>query len=291
VLDAPLGDTWTFDGARWTRFNGVGPTARYGHAMATLGNVVVMFGGLVLTTHFGEVGAGNDTWTFDGAEWRQVPGIGPPPRWRASMATLGNKVVLFGGTLFAGSPVYDDTWTFDGTRWTQVKGAGPPARYSAAMTAVGNQVVLFGGSPISPNGSNPPFFADTWTFDGASWTQRGLDAGSSPHARYGLAMATLGSRAVLFSGVYDVFFRLAFLDDLWTFDASGWGMVAFDASAGPLPRAYPSVASYGARVVLFGGTYLGTMNDLWSYDGTSWTQVNATGPSARAVSAMATLIR
>ncbi len=287
--DAPLGDTWTFDGASWTRFDGIGPTARYGHAMATLGNVVVMFGGLVLTSYYGEVALGNDTWTFDGTQWRQVASTGPSPRWDAAMATLGKHVVLFGGTTYGGDDAYDDTWTFDGTSWTQVTGAGPPGRYSAGLTTVGGEVVLFGGI-ASPLGSLvPAFFNDTWTFDGTTWTQVASDSGSSPHPRYAPAMSALGTRALLFGGTYDMSFQLVFVDDLWTFDGSSWGMSIFDASAGPPVRQYPSVATLGGSVVLFGGQHSTFLNDTWSYDGSSWTQVNVPGPTGRAVAAMAAL--
>jgi hypothetical protein len=52
------------------------------------------------------------------------------------MATLGNKVVLFGGTS-QGSGALNDTWTFDGTSWTQLPVSNrPPAGFDAAMAAL-----------------------------------------------------------------------------------------------------------------------------------------------------------
>src|SRR5437667_12150125 len=65
---------------------------RQGGAMATLGNNVVLFGGLGNDVHA-------DTWIWDGSTWtRQTPAVSPPARSHAMMAALGNKLVLFGGT-------------------------------------------------------------------------------------------------------------------------------------------------------------------------------------------------
>ena len=79
----PLGDTWTFDGTSWKAVTGNGPPARYEHAMAALGNTVVIFGGI--DTSGGNLG---DTWVFDGASWSPVSGSGPGGRDDAAMATL-----------------------------------------------------------------------------------------------------------------------------------------------------------------------------------------------------------
>jgi hypothetical protein len=61
----------------------------------------------------------NDTWTWDGGTWVQVPlGTTPPARGYAAMAfdSTHQKIVLFGG---AGTDCnvlcgpLDDTWTLD----------------------------------------------------------------------------------------------------------------------------------------------------------------------------------
>jgi hypothetical protein len=62
-----LGDTWTWDGAGWIQHDVPGPSARYGSAIATLNDTVVLFGG---------AGPSNgvtygDTWTWDGAIWSE----------------------------------------------------------------------------------------------------------------------------------------------------------------------------------------------------------------------------
>jgi hypothetical protein len=68
----------------------------------------------------------NDTWTYDGTKWTQVmTSNAPPPRSAASLAKLGNKLVLFAG-LDMNVTELQDTWTFDGTNWTQVNASNSP---------------------------------------------------------------------------------------------------------------------------------------------------------------------
>ena len=67
------------------------PAARFSHSMATLGNTVVLTGGISGT------GPMDDTWTWDGNTWTEITGPKPPTREGAALAPLGNKLVMFGG--------------------------------------------------------------------------------------------------------------------------------------------------------------------------------------------------
>src|SRR4029077_11633338 len=98
------------------------------------------------------------------------------------------RVVLFGGygrvSAFL-SQNLSDTWTFDGRRWTKAADDGPPARRDASMVydEASKQVVLFGGTGCQsleglgagrdPTGqaSSAGNCADTWTFNGTTWSQ------------------------------------------------------------------------------------------------------------------------
>jgi hypothetical protein len=120
----PIGDTWTFDGATWTEITGAGPSARYAPAMATLGNVVVMFGGTSGTLE-------TDTWLFDGTKWALSPATGPTGRIGHAMTTLGSTVLLYGG---GGT---GETWSFDGSKWTELSTlAAPGVRTDHAMATL-----------------------------------------------------------------------------------------------------------------------------------------------------------
>src|SRR5882757_608152 len=70
---------------------------------------VVMFGG------FGRYHYFNDTWTFDGTNWkRQKAFVAPSARAASSMAfdRVLQKLVLYGG--YDGQNYQGDTWTWDG---------------------------------------------------------------------------------------------------------------------------------------------------------------------------------
>ena len=115
---------------------------------------VVLFGGMdIATSTF--LG---DTWEWDGRGWTQRASSGPSARSEHAMATLGDKVVLFGGgeesiagatVRIVGSPL-GDTWAWDGAAWTQRSTTGPSARSGHAMATLAGKVVLFGGAEVCP---------------------------------------------------------------------------------------------------------------------------------------------
>jgi hypothetical protein len=146
------------------------------------------------------------------------------------MATMGSKVVLFGGDQFQ-----NDTWTFDGTTWTHVTtSVTPPGRSTATMATLGTKVVLFGGYNIGSDGGVQTL-GDTWLFDGATWSN--VNAPASPPARWLAGMAGLGSEVILFGGQDS---SQNPLGDTWAFDGSTWTAVGQGSS--PSGRASLSMA-------------------------------------------------
>jgi N-acetylneuraminic acid mutarotase len=146
-----------------------------------------------------------DTWTWNGAGWKELNVSGPSPRAGAGMAPLGGKLVLFGG-MDGSENVLSDTWTWDGSTWTALAAIGPPARQQALMATLGGAIVLFGGNDIgAPGGSTT--YADTWTFDGSTWTEV---ASTGPALQ---AMASVSGPAVL---------AVDQAGGTWTFDGMTW---------------------------------------------------------------------
>jgi hypothetical protein len=122
------GDTWQWDGARWTRSTVPGPGGRFHHALAYDANRdrVVLFGGV--SEDRKTLG---DTWEWDGAAWREVARDGPPPRARHRLAFDGNTetVLLYGGNAPPTEPregfdLLQDTWSWDGARWSRAIAPG-----------------------------------------------------------------------------------------------------------------------------------------------------------------------
>lgn len=172
----PLGDTWEWDGLRWSAPqapDGEAPQARSGHALAfdpRRGRLILFGGDRRPAAEQDRDGNGllDDTWEYlgSGLGWRRLPlesGQHPPARRFAAMTT---------GLLSTAPP-------------------GERQRHG---------VVLFGGQ--GGDASRPPqALGDTWTFDGAvgRWEKRGEVAclvassvpGLLPFCRSGAALATL----------------------------------------------------------------------------------------------------
>jgi hypothetical protein len=158
-----VGDTWEFDGERWTKFEGAGPGARSAFSMAydQRRGRTVLLGGYAA----GARAPSAETWEFDGVVWARIATEGPSPRAGAGMAYDANRgvVLVFGGN------DDKDTWAWDGRQWAKLSNAGPDIRAMAALAydSRRDRVVLFGGrSRVGPPTRD---FDDTWHWDGNRW--------------------------------------------------------------------------------------------------------------------------
>jgi len=214
-----LSDTWEWDGS-WHQRDVTGPQARGDHAMATLGNVVVLVGGYC---GCGMTGALSDTWEWDGSTWTNMNATGPSVLSAESLAaaTLGDHVVAF--------DTNQTTSIFDGHAWTASNVGGPSGRRDFAMASSGSTVILFGGDGLDAND-----FGDTWQFDGTSWTEV---ATTGPSPRAGSAMATLGDAIVLFGGLDG---SGNVLGDTWSWTGSAWAKLGV---SGPSARFATAMSS------------------------------------------------
>jgi hypothetical protein len=100
-----------------------------------LGNDVVIFGGWTTGPDSGDLG---DTWRWNGSAWTQLPIQGPGARYDHVMASIGDKVILFGGigSTTPGSGPLGDTWEFDGQSWTQrTLSTSPSARWGPGIVS------------------------------------------------------------------------------------------------------------------------------------------------------------
>lgn len=270
-----LGDTWEWDGVVWSQVSTTGPTSRNAHAMAydSVRQRVVLFGGTDFTVSFG------DTWEWDGIEWTQVAVTGPSARRFHGMAyhAGSDKVVLFGGASSTG--YMGDTWEWDGSAWTQRLGPGPtPPRYEHIMAydSARDRIIAFGGYTYQHGMAF--FLADTWEWDGGSWTLRGT-SGPSRRDSHAMAYDSARSRVVLFGGTDGG----ASLNDTWEWNGTNWNQ---RSTSGPTPRYGHAMAfdSGRGRTVMFGGFNSNSVTysaETWEWDGTSWIFRASTGPSKR----------
>lgn len=156
-----IDETWTWDGATWTRVKKNPPTPRSLSAMwfdPTLKKTVI-FGGIGRKNSEDRIERFNDMWSFDGNGWTQMKNVQnpPPARYGAQVAIdpRSGQVLLFGGLVLQVSgatqnQVYsNDLWSWNGSSWTQVaqNGTVPPPRENGALAydPSTNQMILFAG--------------------------------------------------------------------------------------------------------------------------------------------------
>jgi hypothetical protein len=166
-MDEVSGETWTWDGDRWTQAEDVGPGPRANHVMAydSVRDVVVLFGG----SH-PDGSLYRDTWTWDGERWTQVQDIGPMGTAHAAFTFAGSIAVLFGGLSGEAQVPSGTTWSWDGDFWTQEQDIGPRPRWGHAMAYDGERedgegdIVLFGGvTGRADDITAAALRGDTWT--------------------------------------------------------------------------------------------------------------------------------
>ncbi|MCG3125369.1 MAG: hypothetical protein CHACPFDD_00187 [Phycisphaerae bacterium] len=269
-------DVWTWDGVAWMqRSVSGGAGARRAMAMAyhAASDRTVVFGGVTAG------GINGETWLWGGTSWSQtaIGETAPAPRgFDAMVGDTGNGVcVLFGGWS-GGFTYWGDTWVWDGTVWTDVTpGTSPPARafHALAYDSRRSRVVLFGGLRIS--GSTTTYYADTWEWNGASWTDVTPPTSPDPRGYHALAYDAYRGRVVLFGGFS---FDHGSFNDTWEWDGAAWTQ-QFPAAA-PSLRQNHAIAYDAARrrSVLFGGQLNNTTyNDTWTLGGDSPCDANCDG--------------
>ncbi|MEO8663231.1 MAG: kelch repeat-containing protein [Bryobacteraceae bacterium] len=222
------GDTWTF-----TRQNGwlqlspaSSPPALSGANLVydPISKTAVLFGGTRTDS-----ADSNETWTWDGATWtQQFSLVGPPARsFNAQQMVYDaatRTIVLFGGYGSNGITLAD-TWEWSGRTkaWRQKFPATSPSPRGTTLAydAINQKVLLFGGDSGGGDCCRT-VYGDTWTWDGATWTQQ--FPRTTPAARTALAMTFDVARVgiVLFGGFAT---PGSGLNDTWTWDGIKWSQV------------------------------------------------------------------
>ncbi len=190
-----LGDTWSGDSSLgWIlQSSTTAPSARYGHALVSMGGKFFLYGGA----------SSSESWTYDPAvnSWSRIDTQAAPPvnlRLPAMNYLPGkNKIMLFGGGQG------DGTWLFDvaSSSWSLLSlNPSPEDRVGAAMAwdASAQRVILFGGKRPLTN----EYLGDTWIFNPESWTWAQVNPAGSPASRAeaGLIYDPWASGVILFGG-------------------------------------------------------------------------------------------
>ncbi len=256
-LDVKLHGTYEWDGQTWEQVPTlVEPPGRTLHVMTydAARKRVVLFSGS---------NGSNDTWTYDG-QWHaeEAPGDRPIARYAGGLVYDQRRrvAVLFGGYNNAGTlATLSDTWEWDGERWQQATPAqSPPARgqYAIGYDPARSVVVVYGGKRF--DGGTVEDLADTWEYDGMTWTPRTI---VGPGVRVGAAMSwDPTSRRLLLSGGSGN-------TETWAYDGTSWTKVENATGNGDLVTALGVTDTVRGVVHRYGGTNEGRM---YEWNGTTW---------------------
>jgi hypothetical protein len=263
------GDTWEWDGNKWTQVSVAGPGPRTFPAMTydSLRRRVVLFGGnrVLFGRNLEENKFLDDTWEWDGQRWTQIEVPGPPPRAEAVMAfdRERGRSVLFGGhnSTEKGRNWLGDTWAWDGTRWIPISilGASPRNGAAAAYDSARRKIVLFGGR------TTERVSGETWERAGKQWIE---NPSAATQGRFNCVMAYDEARArmIRFGGRYGG----QPLGDTWQYDGRRWKRLRVK---GPDARNHTAMVYDQRRhkIILFGGhDGANVFGDTWEWDGAKW---------------------
>lgn len=168
----PINETWVWTGGDW-----IGQQPALSPAGGVQPRLAFLAGRNVLL-RFGDCGVSRDPsfYAFDGHTWTALPRSGAWPPAVCLPVLAGDpsrrQLLVFGGTDGTNPPPAPQTWIYDGAAWRNANPAqSPSARYDAAMVFDPDHrnMVLFGGQGLGEGQSGP--LNDTWTWDGARWTE------------------------------------------------------------------------------------------------------------------------
>jgi len=258
------------------------PSPRFGHAQATIGDCIYVFGGRA-GLQIDEL-LMNDMHKFDTKTrtWTAVETKGEPPSERSfhQMVALKNKLYVFGGCPAKGRLA--DLYLFDPqtSQWTKLPQASMEGRGGAAFAAVGvfpswgeGKLMVLGG--FAGDQCEGHEVGDIWEFDVATQTWSCLSETVKP-PRSVACCEGVGTRVLLFGGELQPSDRGhegagAFSSETQIFDASNSMKLACDGKGktGPPPRGWSASAGWGSGKVVVAGGLAGDdanplrMMDVW----------------------------
>lgn len=298
----PAGETYTWDGVSWSLASpAISPPIRRAAAMAhdEQSGTVMLFGGASGTAWL------RDTWRWDGVTWSRIAATTPSPatespalvfdRARGAMALLvlddeSTSDYVWTGTawqVMAPSPplrarnsvatdpvrgrlvLYEtgNTHLWDGIAWSTTQAGGPSRRYSPmAFDYATAELVVFGGHDyvIWPVLSFTTF-GDTWTWNGAQWSQRTPPV--TPPARMAHALVSRAATpgVVLFGG--KPYVTGTPLGDTWIWNGGTWTQQT------GLPASPPPGECIGASGPPGSDPHVLAQGEVWQFAG-AWNLVS-----------------
>jgi hypothetical protein len=230
--------------------------------------VFVMFGGL---SDFlgGSFNFANDTWEWDGKDWKEIKtSTTPSPRANSSMAYDAKRglVVMFGGNSKDEISTLNDTWTFDGLDWKLMKsGYAPQPRRDAQMfyDPVSEKIILSGGIYRPDKGKDYKNYQDIWEWDGEKWTAGRASQNKIIITRQNTTWDKFNNRTLLYN-----------YDRMMEWADGKWSPLELDAFPGLRWGTMMTANPNNGDVLLFGGgSPEKERDDTWVLKGNSWSEL------------------
>ncbi|HVR43614.1 MAG TPA: kelch repeat-containing protein [Thermoanaerobaculia bacterium] len=164
-----LNETWTWNGATWTRVEGDDAFRRSLPIMFYDPNLrrVVLYGGVGRRSREGIFVRFGDTWSFDGRDWGEVTNANSPPPRYGSLVSLDPTTGLthvFGGKNEV-EQFTNEHFVWNGTSWASVIDVRPPSPRQTgglAWDPVTGEMILYGGYAGY-------YLGDLWRLTPAGW--------------------------------------------------------------------------------------------------------------------------
>jgi hypothetical protein len=228
----------------------------------------------------------------------QTTGTAPSERSRPAVASVGDKIFVFGGGFdeFASGEFvfYDDLFVLDTRRqrWSElsVAGARPAARAFAGHAGLESQsgFVVFGGGQFASDLSVTSY-GDLWLFAAREqrWTRLADDT-SGPGKRFDPKLWSRGNKIYAFGGLTETY---EVANDLWSFDlrTRRWTLLTANAAVGSPPArgvARGPDLAYQGKLYFYGGeggpdTDYKIFEDTWAFDTEAgvWQELTPAAPN------------
>ncbi|HEV7238799.1 MAG TPA: kelch repeat-containing protein [Thermoanaerobaculia bacterium] len=254
-------------------------------------DTVWMFGGLSEYSFGATIDYLSDLWGYRDGQWRLLAQDASTPLGCVTpigaLDTTRDKLVV----VCSGSTVYE----WDGEAWktfTNLSTSPPDRRFASfAYDETLKKFVLFGGYDSVGN-----YRQDTWTWDGAAWTEVKPKTKPEHRAQGVMWYDPLAKKTILYSGAgrRSIEDHATRFSDMWSFNGTEWTKLSVTVTPGIRFAPQVAIDPSSGKLLLFGGLRATIDeddrvtqfydNDMWVWDGSTsaWTEIQlGNAPSPR----------
>ncbi len=292
----PRSTTQLYRDGRWTFPNlqtRPSPRSLFSFASDPANQTVWLLGGLdeYNSNYLGDV------WGYRGGQFFTKAVTGIPATCDAPVAAFDsdrNKVVV---ACWPTTSLDVEIYEFDGNEFKNITTTKdkPEARRFSTLVYDANlkKIVLFGGYDLQD------FKDDTWTWDGANWTEVKRDKPPN-RALHAMWYDPIQKRTILYGGIgrESIEEKVQRFSDMWAFTGTGWTKLNVTNTPGERLGPQYAVEPATGKLLLFGGLKAELIDpanedsarrqfyddETWQWDGgaSTWTKLTpAASPSAR----------